>query len=64
MATTAILESTLTCPRCGHSKMEVMPTDACHFRGDGHKVAERAVGDLLRLLPVLPIRVTQDGSLA
>lgn len=26
-----ILESTLTCPNCGFSKKEVMPTDACQF---------------------------------
>ncbi len=27
-----ILESTLTCPSCGHRRVEAMPTDACvHF---------------------------------
>lgn len=26
-----ILESTLTCPRCGHAKLERMPTDACQW---------------------------------
>lgn len=26
-----ILESILTCPRCGCSKRETMPTDACQF---------------------------------
>ncbi|UJS26373.1 GDCCVxC domain-containing (seleno)protein [Thiothrix winogradskyi] len=26
-----ILESTLTCPECGFSKQEIMPTDACWF---------------------------------
>jgi len=26
-----ILESTLTCPHCGHSRLETMPTDACQF---------------------------------
>ncbi|WP_027149985.1 GDCCVxC domain-containing (seleno)protein [Methylobacter tundripaludum] len=26
---TVILESTLVCPLCGHSKTEQMPTDAC-----------------------------------
>ena len=25
------LYSTITCPRCGHSKRELMPTDACQF---------------------------------
>ncbi len=26
-----ILESTLTCPNCGHQKEETMSTDACQF---------------------------------
>jgi len=26
-----ILESTLTCPACGHASGETMPTDACLF---------------------------------
>lgn len=26
-----ILESLLTCPQCGHSRQETMPTDACQF---------------------------------
>ncbi|MDR9439979.1 MAG: GDCCVxC domain-containing (seleno)protein [Halomonas sp.] len=27
-----IRESTLTCPECGHTRIETMPTDACqHF---------------------------------
>jgi hypothetical protein len=25
------IESTLTCPRCGHQSTEQMPTDACRF---------------------------------
>ncbi len=25
------LESTLTCPMCGHQAIETMPTDACQF---------------------------------
>ncbi|MBI3510740.1 MAG: MerC domain-containing protein [Bacteroidetes bacterium] len=25
------LESTITCPKCGHKKKELMPTDACQF---------------------------------
>ena len=28
---TVILESTLTCPNCGASKVETMPTDACTY---------------------------------
>jgi len=26
-----ILESTITCPVCGHSKKETMPTNACQY---------------------------------
>lgn len=26
-----ILESVLTCPHCGHTQKEAMPTDACQF---------------------------------
>ncbi|WP_246270726.1 GDCCVxC domain-containing (seleno)protein [Hongsoonwoonella zoysiae] len=25
------LESTLTCPNCGHAKTETMPTDSCQW---------------------------------
>jgi hypothetical protein len=28
---TVELKSTLTCPKCGHKKYEIMPTDACTF---------------------------------
>jgi transposase-like protein len=28
---TVILNSELTCPHCGHSNIETMPTDACQF---------------------------------
>ena len=26
-----ILDSTITCPQCGHTETETMPTDACQF---------------------------------
>ena len=26
-----VLESTITCPKCHHSKMEIMPTTACQY---------------------------------
>jgi hypothetical protein len=26
-----VLQSTLTCPECGHGKIETMPTDACQY---------------------------------
>lgn len=26
-----ILQSTFTCPECGHKKDETMPTDACQY---------------------------------
>jgi hypothetical protein len=28
---TVVFESVLTCPYCGFSKREIMPTDACQF---------------------------------
>ena len=31
MEKSIILESTITCPQCGHKKQEVMPTDACVY---------------------------------
>jgi hypothetical protein len=30
-ANAVILESVLTCPRCGVSRQEIMPSDACQF---------------------------------
>ncbi|MEJ2402645.1 MAG: GDCCVxC domain-containing (seleno)protein [Xanthomonadales bacterium] len=35
--------STITCPRCGHSEREEMPTDACQFF--------KGCGEILRPLP-------------
>ncbi|MCP1386392.1 GDCCVxC domain-containing (seleno)protein [Runella salmonicolor] len=29
--TTFILQSKITCPKCGHQKTETMPTDTCQF---------------------------------
>ncbi|MES2226776.1 MAG: GDCCVxC domain-containing (seleno)protein [Pseudomonadota bacterium] len=26
-----VLQSTITCPSCGHAKVETMPTDACQW---------------------------------
>ena len=26
-----VLESTITCPKCGHEETEIMPTDACQW---------------------------------
>jgi len=41
-----VLESRLTCPECGHAKVETMPTDACQFFYDCE-----ACGAVLRPLP-------------
>ncbi|SCK37368.1 hypothetical protein VAR608DRAFT_3436 [Variovorax sp. HW608] len=30
-STAPVLESVLTCPKCGHARTELMPTDACQF---------------------------------
>jgi len=29
--TAVTLQSTITCPECGHAETETMPTDACQF---------------------------------
>jgi hypothetical protein len=29
--TSVVLETTITCPACGHCKMETMPTHACQW---------------------------------
>lgn len=26
-----LIQSTITCPECGHAKVETMPTDACQW---------------------------------
>lgn len=31
MSAVVLLQSTITCPACGHVKEEVMPTDACQW---------------------------------
>jgi hypothetical protein len=31
MSDSIILESTVTCPACGHKSRETMPTDACQY---------------------------------
>ncbi|MFQ5471076.1 MAG: GDCCVxC domain-containing (seleno)protein [Gammaproteobacteria bacterium] len=31
------LESTITCPGCGHQETEIMPTDACQYFYDCKK---------------------------
>src|SRR3954447_26207150 len=36
-----ILNSTITCPKCGHAATEVMPTDACQFFYDCKGCGER-----------------------
>ncbi|MDH3633646.1 MAG: ZPR1-type zinc finger protein [Gammaproteobacteria bacterium] len=46
--TEIILESTLICPHCGHSKTEVMPTDACQYYyecGSCHTLLKPNEGD-------------------
>jgi hypothetical protein len=42
------LASTLTCPECGHSKAETMPTDSCQWFYDCegcHAVLKPKAGD-------------------
>lgn len=35
------LESTITCPHCGHARAETMPTDACLFFYTCHSCGRR-----------------------
>ena len=44
-----VLESALTCPRCGHTKQETMPTDARQFFYECARCRE-----VLRPLPCPP----------
>ena len=39
------LQSTITCPECGHTETETMPTDACQFFYDC-----KGCGELLKPL--------------
>ncbi|WP_324779316.1 GDCCVxC domain-containing (seleno)protein [Thiobacillus sedimenti] len=41
-----VVESTLTCPHCGHAETETMPTDACQWY-----YACKGCGALLRPRP-------------
>ena len=64
------LQSTLTCPRCGHAEIETMPTDACRFfydcKGCGAKLRPNdgdccvfcSFGDV----PCPPIQADPSGS--
>jgi len=44
--TALVLESTITCPNCGHRATEAMPTDACQYFYDC-----KACGALLKPKP-------------
>ena len=47
-ASPALLQSTLTCPNCGHVTTEMMPTDACvyfHECAGCHTVLKPLAGD-------------------
>ena len=39
MERTIELRSVITCPNCGHSKDEIMPTDACQYFYECEKCA-------------------------
>ena len=34
-------QSTITCPECGHSAIEIMPTDACQYIYDCKQCGKR-----------------------
>ena len=51
------LNSTLTCPQCGHQSLETMPTDACQFFYDCNGLRNPPQAQTGRLLRVLLVRV-------
>ena len=65
---TVILASTLTCPACGHMKLEIMPTDACQWFYECeqcHVVLKPLAGDCCvycsyGTVPCPPIQETVD----
>ncbi|MBL4601618.1 MAG: hypothetical protein JKY84_02620 [Emcibacteraceae bacterium] len=46
MNTRFVIHSTITCPKCGHTKLEEMPTNACQYFYDC-----TACGIVLKPLP-------------
>ncbi len=67
-----VLESTLTCPHCGHSKTERMPTDACQWFYECeqcHQVLRPKAGDCCvycsyGTVPCPPIQQSRGSSSA
>lgn len=65
-----ILESTLTCPMCGHTRTETMPTDACQWFyecGQCHTVLKPKPGDCCvycsyGTVPCPPIQMRDKNS--
>lgn len=64
------LRSEITCPHCGHSTVEVMPTDACQFfydcAGCGTVLRPKA-GDCCVFcsygsVPCPPIQIARQGG--
>ena len=35
-----VMQSEITCPKCGHKKMEIMPTDVCTIKYNCEKCSE------------------------
>jgi len=70
MTAAPILQSTLTCPQCGHVKTETMPTDACQWFyecGGCHALLKPLPGDCCVFcsygdVPCPPIQVSGKGG--
>jgi hypothetical protein len=68
--TDVILESTLTCPECGHSETLTMPTDACQWFFECpacHAVLQPKEGDCCvfcsyATVPCPPIQLQRKGK--
>jgi len=65
-----IAESTITCPTCGHSKKETMPTDACQWFYECkqcHSLLKPKEGDCCVFcsygdIPCPPVQQRQSGE--
>jgi hypothetical protein len=65
-----VLDATITCPHCGHSKQETMQTDACQYFYTCEACQQTLrpkPGDCCCLLllrrPTLPTETTHDADL-
>ncbi len=60
-----ILESTITCPECGHKKTETMSTDACQYYYECescNSLLKPNQGDYCVFCSLMPLRGTRGDD--